>query len=137
VPSVVEQAVLVGAGGCGLLALTVSLTRRGLLSLRYGLGWIVVSVAIVLGAVMLGLVHPLARAVGATPTGFMLGGVGVFLLLLVLQLSISLSGLQSAIRDLSEATALLEARVRRAEETLDQRSRVIPRVIPGPASGGD
>jgi hypothetical protein len=117
---VVEQAVIVAGGGGGLLALTVSLTRRGLLSLRYGLGWIIVSGTIVVGAILFGFVKPLSQRLGTTPTGALLGAIGAFLLLLALQLSISLSGLQSAIRDLSEAQALLDARLQQAERGSDQ-----------------
>ena len=51
-----------------------------------------------------------------SPTG-LLSAVGLaFVLLITLQLSISLSGLQEAIRELSEANALLEERLARVEE---------------------
>jgi hypothetical protein len=50
-----------------------------------------------------------------TPTG-LLAGVGLaFLLVIALQLSISLSGQQEAIRELSEANALLGERLKRIE----------------------
>jgi uncharacterized protein DUF2304 len=112
--SIEVQAVAVAVGGAVLFVAAVRLTRRGLLSLRYGLGWLGVATVIAGASVVLGLVPPIARALHMTPTGFLLASVSAFMLLLCLQLSISLSGLQQSVRDLSEANALLEARLQEA-----------------------
>jgi hypothetical protein len=113
------QGVEVAAGGAALLFVVVWLTRRGLLSLRYGLGWITVAFLALAGSAFLGLVGPLARSLHITPTGLILGASSSFLLLLTLQLSISVSGLQDAVRDLSESNALLEQRIQEAEQFSD------------------
>jgi hypothetical protein len=47
---------------------------------------------------------------GMTPTGVLLGIATVVLVVIAVQLSISVSGLQSQVRDLAESNALLEAR---------------------------
>ena len=110
-----------------MFALVFWLSRRQLLSLRYALGWMGVSIA------------PRAwprscsgwRAVSARrsrsrrracsrPSG------SAFVLLITLQLSISLSGLQEAIRELSEANALLEERLARVEEEAEPHRALPP-----------
>ena len=111
-----EQLTFVGLAGVGMFALVFYLSRRQLLSLRYALGWMGVSVLLVIAAVVLGLAGGVSTSLPVTPTG-LLSAVGLgFLLLIALQLSISLSGLQEAIRELSEANALLEERLTRVEE---------------------
>lgn len=103
------------AGALALLVSTVVLVRLRLLSIRYGLGWLAVSVAgLAVGPVLTALRNP-AEKLGFTPTGFSAGVFIVFLGLLCLQLSISLSGLHRAIQDLAEHAALMEERLRRAE----------------------
>jgi hypothetical protein len=111
------QLTFVGIAGIGMFALVFWLSRRQLLSLRYALGWMGVSVVLVLAAIALGLAGGISTSLPVSPTG-LLSAVGLgFVLLITLQLSISLSGLQEAIRELSEANALLEERLTRVAET--------------------
>jgi hypothetical protein len=115
VTNLAVQAGLVAVGGVGMFLVVFELSRRGLLSLRYALGWMGVSVLLVVAGFILGLVGGLSDSLPFTPTG-LLAAVGLaFVLMITLQLSISLSGLQEAIRQLSEANALLEERVHRLE----------------------
>jgi uncharacterized protein DUF2304 len=109
------QALAVGAFGVALIAVIVMLTRRGALSLRFGLGWLVVAVIVAASSVFLGVVAPVARFLHTTPTGLLLVGMSGFLLLLALNLSVSVSALQDAVRDLSESNALLEERLQEVE----------------------
>jgi Zn-dependent protease with chaperone function len=116
------QAALVALGGVGMFLVVFELSRRGLLSLRYALGWMGVSVLLVGAGVLLVLVGGLSESLPFTPTG-LLAAVGLaFVLLITLQLSISLSGQQEAIRQLSEANALLEERVSTLEHTVEHRA---------------
>jgi hypothetical protein len=115
------QASLVALGGVGMFLVVFELSRRGLLSLRYALGWMGVSALLVAAGVALVLVGGLSDSLPFTPTG-LLAAVGLaFVLLITLQLSISLSGQQDAIRELSEANALLEERVHRLEHEAGHR----------------
>lgn len=115
------QAALVALGGLGMFLVVFELSRRGLLSLRYALGWMGVSMLLVGVGVLLVLVGGLSESLPFTPTG-LLAAVGLaFVLLITLQLSISLSGEQEAIRQLSEANALLEERVNRLEHQVEER----------------
>ena len=113
------QAAIMMVGAAALMVSTAVLVRRRLLSIRYGLGWIAVSVVGFVGAPLLSLFASLVEGLGFTPTGFSLGVFIVFLGLVCLQLSISLSGLHSAIQDLAEYSALVEARVGALEAERD------------------
>jgi len=104
------------AGAVALMISTIVLVRRGLLSLRYGLGWLSVALLGFLGTPLLALASRQVKHLGFTQTGFSLGVLIVFLGLICLQLSISLSGLHRAIQDLSEHSALVEQRVRELEQ---------------------
>ncbi|HVC03447.1 MAG TPA: DUF2304 family protein [Candidatus Acidoferrales bacterium] len=121
--TVAVQSALVALGGVGLLAIVFVLARRRLLSLRYALGWMAISLLLVLAAIVLLLIGGISPSLPVTPTG-LLAGVGLaFLLVIALQLSISLSGQQESIRELSEANALLGERLQRAEAELRSADR--------------
>jgi hypothetical protein len=116
------QALLVGAGAVVMFSIVFALSRGGLLSLRYALGWMAVSVLLAVAAIVIGLVGGIGTSLPFTPTGLIaVVGLG-FLTLIALQLSISLSGHQEAIRELSEANALLEERVTRVEQHEPERT---------------
>jgi hypothetical protein len=127
------------ASAVALMVSTVLLVRRRLLSLRYGLGWLSVSVLGFLGTPLLSLASGQVKHLGFTPTGFSLGVLIGFLGLICLQLSISLSGLHRAIQDLSENSALVEQRVLElehgasaAERVAGGQSRGLPTRMSGP-----
>jgi hypothetical protein len=116
------QALLVGAGAVVMFSIVFALSRGGLLSLRYALGWMAVSVLLAVAAIVIGLIGGIGKSLPFTPTGLIaVVGLG-FLTLIALQLSISLSGHQEAIRELSEANALLEERVARVEQHERERT---------------
>lgn len=110
-----SQELLIEFGALALLCSSVVLVRKRMLSLRYGLGWLTVAVAGLAGGPLLELGSREVKSLGFTETGFSLGVFIMFLGLLCLQLSISLSGLHHAVQDLSEHAALLDERVRQLE----------------------
>ena len=117
------QSLLVAGGAVVMFSIVFALSRRGLLSLRYSLGWMGVSALLVLVAIGIALVGGIGRTLPFTPTG-LISAVGLgFVLMITLQLSISLSGHQEAIRELSEANALLEERLARVEQQHRDSSR--------------
>lgn len=117
------QAYIIEAAALVLLCCSVVLVRRQMLSIRYGLGWIAVAIAgIAIGPVLSVLSHA-AHHIGFTPTGFSLGIIIFFLLMVSLQLSISLSGLHRQIQDLSEHGALLEQRIADLESNSNRSER--------------
>lgn len=105
------QVPIVMAGAAALMLSTVLLVRMRLLSIRYGLGWLAISLVGFIGVPLLSLVSSRVETFGFTATGFSLGIFVVFLGLVCLQLSISLSGLHAAVQDLAECAALNEARI--------------------------
>jgi hypothetical protein len=109
------EAAIIMAGAAALMVSTVVLVRRRLLSIRYGLGWMMVSLIGFLGTPILSFLSTKVRELGFTSTGFSLGILIAFLGLICLQLSISLSGLHRAIQDLTESAALTEKRLRELE----------------------
>jgi hypothetical protein len=110
------QSLAAAVGGGALFLVVFGLSRRGLLSLRYALGWMAVCVLLLAATVVLAIAGGISDSLPLTPTG-LIAAVGLgFLTLVALQLSISLSGHQEAIRELSETNALLEERLARVEE---------------------
>jgi Uncharacterized conserved protein (DUF2304) len=110
------QVVLVMIGSGLLLLSSVVLVRKRLLSVRYGLGWITVSLLGIALSPLLDVIGPGVTHIGFTRTGFSLGVLVGFLSLICLQLSISLSGLHHAIQDLAEHAAQAEFRLRELEQ---------------------
>lgn len=109
------QLAILMAGAGSLTVSTVMLVRRRLLSIRYGMGWLAVSLLGLAGAPLLSLLASRVERLGFTATGFSLGVFVAFLGLVCLQLSISLSGLHGSVQDLAEHAALVEQRVRALE----------------------
>lgn len=97
--------------GCGvcLLGLTLALVRRGLLTARYALGWVGVSLVAVLGAPLFAYLSTQVAFVRLTPAGFSIAVAILFLLAVCVQLSVSLSGLIASTQDIAERLALVEA----------------------------
>jgi uncharacterized membrane protein YfcA len=83
------------------------LGRRQKLSFRYTVGWLVLGGLGVVAGVLSPLAEPLADQLNLSPAALL--GVGGLLLLLVLcvQLSISISGLQEQVRTLAEEASYL------------------------------
>lgn len=105
-----KQALILTVGGFALAGVIVWLVRHRLVTTRYALGWLAIAVFVVVGAMFSGFVSSFGEFAGMTPTAVLLAVATVVLLAIAIQLSISVSGLQSQVRDLAEAHALLEAR---------------------------
>ena len=112
-----KQALILAAGGAALIFFVFVLARRRLMTTRYALGWMVIGLLVLVGAFVTNLVGEVGRVAGMTPTAVFLAVATIVLLAITLQLSISVSGLQSQVRDLSESHALLEDRVHDLETT--------------------
>ena len=109
------QTLLLMAGALLLMLSTLRLVRMRLLSIRYGIGWLLVGVAGLAGAPLLQTFSDRLGSLGFTPTGFSAGVFIAFLGLVCLQLSISVSGLHHSVQSLAEYAAHVEARVRELE----------------------
>jgi hypothetical protein len=109
------QTLIVMLGALLLMLSTIRLVRHRLLSIRYGIGWLIVAFIGFAGSPVLTLITQRLDLFGFTPTGISLGTFIVFLGLVCLQLSVSLSGLHRAVQDLAEHAAHTEARLRALE----------------------
>ena len=107
-----KQALILAAGGGIFILVVLALARRRLMTTRYALGWLTIGLLVLLGAIFTNAVGSVGRLAGMTPTAVFLMFATVVLLAIALQLSISVSGLQSQVRDLAETQALLEDRLR-------------------------
>jgi hypothetical protein len=114
------QGAIVMVGAAALMVSTIALVRRGMLSIKYGFGWLAVSVLGYVGAPLLSLAAAQVGHLGFTETGFSLGILLAFVGLICFQLSISLSGLNRAMQDLTEHAALTEQRLRELEQAPSQ-----------------
>jgi len=111
----VDQELLIAGAGIAVIVLALVVARRRLLTVRYAVGWIVLGALIVVLALCTPLIEPVTDRLGMTPTGLLLFLASGTLLLICVQLSITASGLTARQRDLTEAIALLEARVAEIE----------------------
>lgn len=87
---------------------TYSFARRGLLSFRYTVGWLILFSMGLLSFFIFGVIGPLARSLSITPAALLALGGAACLGAICLQLSISISGLHQQIRILTEEIAHLK-----------------------------
>jgi len=95
-----------------LVVVVVRLSRRGQLSFRYTVGWIAVASVGILGGLMAPLAEPAAEALGLSAAALLALVALVFFVLIAIQLSISISGLQKQNRTLTEEVARLRHEIR-------------------------
>jgi Uncharacterized conserved protein (DUF2304) len=107
------QILLAGAIGLSFAFLILSMARRGIISMRYTLGWFFVSLCVVLGGIFGRLANPIGRILNIEPISIVLAAALAGILAITVQLSITASGLTERIRTLAESHALLEERVSR------------------------
>ena len=83
------------------------LGRNQKLSFRYTVGWMILGALGVLAGLLVPVAEPIAKQLHVAPSALL--GVGAVILLVVLcvQLSISISGLQEQVRRIAEETAFL------------------------------
>ena len=105
---------LLAAIGLILVIGVFILMRRGLLAVRYGVGWAVIGLLAIILSPAIALLDPLASALGLTVAGLTIAvGIG-FLVLVCLQLSVTLSGMREQMRTLAEFAAVADAHARDA-----------------------
>ncbi len=91
-----------------LLNLVFRLFRNQRLSFRYMIGWSTLCLLGLLGSLTLPFVDSFARALRVVPISVYAIPALIVVMLICIQLSISISGMQVGIRDIAERTALIE-----------------------------
>ena len=97
------------------------LGRNQTLSFRYTVGWLALGALGIVAGVLLPITAPLAERINLSPSALLGIGAVVLLIVLCVQLSISISGMQEHIRRLAEEEAYLreeldELKVRRVSD---------------------
>jgi len=101
--------------------LIILLARGQKLSFRYTAGWLLLLSVSALSGVLIPITEPLARSLGTTP-GVLVSGMAIIILVLIcIQLSVSISGLQKQLQTLAEEIAIQNHE--KAENTLAQDSK--------------
>ena len=87
-------------------AFVLRLARSQLLSFRYTVGWLCLLLLTALSGILLPAIRPLAKSLSTTP-GILVSGLAILILVLIcIQLSVSISGLQKQVQSLAEDLAL-------------------------------
>jgi hypothetical protein len=98
------------------MVLIAYLTKRQRISFRYTVGWFAVFFISATAGLFVPLVLPIAELLQISTSMVFVGIVVIALLLISIQLSISISGLQRQLQDLAENVALLKERVEREDQ---------------------
>jgi len=109
----VRQMLIAGVVGIVVVITVVRLSRRGQLSFRYTMGWIGVASFGILAGLFVPVVEPVANALGLSAAALIGLGALVFITVIAIQLSISISGLQKQVQSLTEAAARLDHDLRK------------------------
>ncbi len=105
--------VITVALGVVFAAAVVLIARRGILSMRYTLGWLFVAACVVAAGLLGRFIEPIASVLDLDPAVVLLGFASFALLCLTVQLSITVSGLTERARTLAESQAILRERLER------------------------
>ena len=114
------QTLIATVGGTLLAIFVYVLARRGRLSFRYTVGWLVLCLFGITAGASIPLVQPVAEWFKITPAALLSLGAVLLLLLICVQISISISGMQEQIRRLAEESA--EIRLRLEEHNAEELS---------------
>ena len=100
------QAIEIAIVACAFAVAVVVLSRKGRISFRYTIGWLALCALSAFGGLMLPVIEPLSRKFQLDAFS-LIGALSIIVLLsLCIQLSISISGLQSQLRKLNENFAI-------------------------------
>ena len=101
------QTLLAALVGLVVVVVVVRLSRRGSLSFRYTIGWVVVASLGILAGLFIPLAAPIAGAIGMSPAALLAVVALILFVAISIQLTISISGLQQQVRTLTEELARL------------------------------
>lgn len=104
-------------GALGLFCIIFILLKRGLMSVKYSLLWLALSIGLVIAAAFPYVVYVLRDLLDMEmPVNLVFLLMFCFVLVVLLSLSIAISQLAEKCKRLTQANALLEKRVRELEE---------------------
>jgi len=104
-----RQILIAAIAGVLLILIVIRLSRLGKLSFRYTMGWIGVASIGVLAGLFIPATTPIAEGLGLSAAALLGLAALIFVTVIAIQLSISISGLQRQVRDLAEEIARLRS----------------------------
>ena len=108
-------------GAVGFLLFIVYLMKKGKLEVKYSIIWLAFSLCMILFACFPYTVLILNDIAGVIdPVNFIFFTQIIFILLILLSVSAVISGFSKKIKQLAQANAILEKRVRELEEKMDK-----------------
>ena len=108
-------------GSVGFLLFIVYLMKKGKLEVKYSIIWLAFSLCMILFACFPYTVLVLNDIAGVIdPVNFIFFIQIIFILLILLSVSAVISGFSKKIKQLAQANAILEKRVRELEEKMDK-----------------
>ena len=108
-------------GAVGFLLFIVYLMKKGKLEVKYSIIWLAFSLCMILFACFPYTVLVLNDIAGVIdPVNFIFFTQIIFILLILLSVSAVISGFSKKIKQLTQANAILEKRVRELEEKMDK-----------------
>ena len=117
----VLQAIATGCLAAVGVCLVIVLARRQKLSFRYTGGWLVLLSLTALSGILIPISRPLAESLSTTP-GVLVSGMAIMILVLIcIQLSVSISGLQKQVQKLAEEVALQNIKTKDSDVSEDLR----------------
>lgn len=87
------------------------LSRKGMLSFRYSVGWISIAIIGLLASPLVIVVAPLANRLRLTPAALLIAISTVAVAVILIQLSVSISGNQRSMESLVRENALLKEKL--------------------------
>ena len=111
VSAATTQTLIAGVLSLVFVVTVYRLGRKQRLSFRYTAGWLVLGMLGVLAGLLLPFAEPIADWMNVQPAALLALGALILLLLLCVQLSISISGLQEQVRRLAEESSFLRREI--------------------------
>ena len=105
------QTLIATVAGVAMATAIYFLDRRGRLSFRYTVGWLVLCLFGITAGASVQIVQPIAKVLKVTPAALLSIGAVFLLLAICVQISISISGMQEQIRRLTEEAAEMKLRL--------------------------
>lgn len=97
---------MVSSASLALMIVIFVLAQRQKISFRYAAGWLILLAFGLMGGIVVPLIAPLADYLNLAPVSIVAGSGVLVLLVICIQLTVSISGLQNQVRRLAEQIAL-------------------------------
>jgi hypothetical protein len=109
------QLIEIGIVALGMSIVVLRLSRQKLISFRYTVGWLILCGLGLVAGLLIPVLQPIADVLRISEVALVATSAVMVLLLVCIQLSISISGLQRQLQDVTEELALTRRRIEERE----------------------